>query len=73
MWIIHALITGVGIGVGNFLVSRIAGQGLIALSYVGLIAAFLLVMYRLIEAIKFKSQLGTFINYQKSNFFSKDR
>ena len=63
MWIIHALITGVGIGVGNFLVARISGQGLIALSYVGLIAAFFLVIYRVIEGVKFKIKLGTFINY----------
>ncbi len=63
MWIIHALITGVGIGVGNFLVARISGQGLIALSYVGLIAAFFLVIYRVIEGVKYKIKLGTFINY----------
>jgi hypothetical protein len=54
MWIVHALITGMGIGVGNFLVARIAGQGLIALSYVGLIAAFLLAFYRIFEAVNYK-------------------
>ena len=63
MWIIHALITGVGIGVGNFLVARISGQCLIALSYVGLIAAFFLVIHRVIEGVKYKIKLGTFINY----------
>ncbi len=70
MWIIHALITGLGIGVGNFFVAGISGQGIIALSYVGLVAAFALILYRIVESIKFKIKLGTFINYKKSNFFT---
>jgi hypothetical protein len=38
-----------------------------------LIAAFLLGLYRIIEAIKFKINLGSFINYQKSNFFTPEK
>jgi len=38
-----------------------------------LIAAFLLVLYRIIEAIKLKINSGEFINYKKSNFFTQDK
>ena len=38
-----------------------------------MIAAFLLVLYRIIEAIKLKINSGEFINYKKSNFFTQDK
>ncbi len=50
MWIVHALLAGFGIGVGNYLIARISGQGIIALSYVGMVACFMLILYRLIQA-----------------------
>jgi hypothetical protein len=63
MWMVHALLAGFGIGVGNYLIARISGQGIIALSYVGMVACFMLIVYRLIQALIIKKEHGSFINY----------
>ncbi len=73
MWIVHALLTGFGIGVGNYLIARISGQGIIALSYVGMVAAFMLIIYRLKQAFHNFKACGSIINYSKSNFFTKEK
>lgn len=49
-----------------------SGQGIIALSYVGLIACIVLFLYRIVEAVNNKLRFGTYVNYQNSNFFAPD-
>ena len=73
MWIMHALLTGFGIGVGNYLIAGISGQGVIALAYVGIIASFMLIIYRVREALQNKKKYGTYINYSKSNFYTPEK
>jgi len=71
-WILFAILAGFGIGVGNYLVTLLSSQGIVALGYVGVVAVFALCIGRAVQLIKNKSTLGTFINYNKSNFYTPE-
>ena len=67
------MLAGFGIGVGNYLVARISSQGAVALAYVGLVAFFLLSIGRGSQFIMNKIKHGTFVDYNKSNFFTNEK
>lgn len=46
MWIIHAMLAGLGFGVGNFFYASLSSKGFIAISFVGLISFVIIVIYR---------------------------
>lgn len=73
VWILHALFAGFALGVGNYLVALMSDQGAIALSYVGLVAFSVLMIYRGSQMVRNMREFGTPINYDESNFFTRFR
>lgn len=70
VWILYGIVAGFGIGTGNYLVARISQTGGVAIAYVGLVAVFMLLLWRAVGLIQTKQRIGTFIDYTNSNFFT---
>lgn len=51
---------------------ELAETGFYGPGFAGPAALLILVVYRILEALKNKHQHGTFVNYEKSNWFKKN-
>jgi hypothetical protein len=73
MWVVHALLSGIGFGFGQFFYAKLSSKGWIAISYVGVVSFLVLLTYRLHQCVINKRSIGTFVNKYHSNWYNAER
>lgn len=69
-----AVVSGATCGLGNYIMGiHLSRAGIMGAALTGPLNLVILSSYRIVQALNNKSKYGTFINYNDSNWFTKDR
>jgi len=73
-WIIYAVISGLSLGLGNYIIGiKLAQEGILSSSFTGPFPLALLIIYRLVQMTQNFFKYRSPINLGKSNWFYKAR
>ena len=73
MWIVYAVVSGFVCDMGNYFMGiHLSRAGMMGAALTGPLNIVILITYRGVQMCRNKKEIGTFINYQKSNWFTKE-
>jgi len=72
-WVWMALLSSLSCGIGNYIMGiKLIKAGPLGPGFTGALGLLMLIILRIWQIISNKWKLGTFINYETSNLFTKE-